>query len=321
MTTGLRRPQLQELTLAFAYLPLPAYTVLAISGHDRASFLHSFCTNDIQRLIAGMGCEAFVTDAKGHTIGFVSVLIDETKLWIWTVPDQADTLIAHWDRYCIREDVQFFDQTSNTRSVAIWGASVAEIASASGITHPWNHVGTDWSGVPVHIVRLPFHDPTACLALFPTSQQSDVSRYLCEWGAECVSREAYDLLRIENRFPEFGRDLTGENLPQEVHRNVEAIHFQKGCYLGQETVARIDALGHVNRLLLPLKLSDECKPGQSLAIEKDGAHRTVGTITSCAWSPRTHRFLALGYVRREWTSVGTQLQCGHAWAEVLASVT
>ena len=104
----------------------------------------------------------------------------------------------------------------------------------------------------------------------------------------------FDALRIIAGTPVFGRDITTDNLPQEVGRDAKAINFVKGCYLGQETVARIDALGHVNKILRGLRFeSSECvSPGTALG--KDG--KSVGTVTSTAVDPGTGLAVGLGYV-------------------------
>lgn len=122
-----------------------------------------------------------------------------------------------------------------------------------------------------------------------------------------VTPEAFEVLRIEGGFPLFGRDLTAENLPQEVARDAKAINFVKGCYLGQETVARIDALGHVNKLLRGLQLPGAVDPpAPGSVIEGDG--KSVGTITSAAYSPGWGCVVALGYLRRSHAAAGTTVR-------------
>ena len=125
-------------------------------------------------------------------------------------------------------------------------------------------------------------------------------------GAIPCSAEALEIVRVEARSPLYGRDITDENLPQEVGRDDQAISFTKGCYLGQETVARINAIGHVNRFLVGVKADSARvpKPGEELA----AAGRTVGRITSAVWSPRYGVPLALAYVRRGHHRLGGSLE-------------
>jgi folate-binding protein YgfZ len=122
-----------------------------------------------------------------------------------------------------------------------------------------------------------------------------------------IDDAAFEVLRIEAGTPVAGRDVTPENLPQEVARDTRAINFVKGCYLGQETVARIDAMGHVNRLLRGLLLDTRTPPPPGSAIlQADG--RPVGAVTSAAFSPGRGQVVALGYVRASHVRAGTAVR-------------
>ncbi len=119
-----------------------------------------------------------------------------------------------------------------------------------------------------------------------------------------VDAETFDALRIEAGTPEFGRDVNIDNLPQEIGRDARAINFVKGCYLGQETVARIDALGHVNKILRGLRIEGDSAPVSGSRLEADG--KTVGTITSAAYSPGWRQPIALAIVRMTNAAAGTR---------------
>jgi hypothetical protein len=125
-----------------------------------------------------------------------------------------------------------------------------------------------------------------------------VRKALVSAGAVPCGDKAVEIARIEAGTPFYGRDITDKSFPQEVGRDARAISFTKGCYLGQETVARIDALGHVNRLLVGLRFegSEAPTPGTELRV----GDKTAGTVTSSVYSPRLEAPLALGYVRREY---------------------
>ena len=116
--------------------------------------------------------------------------------------------------------------------------------------------------------------------------------------------------------PLFGQDVTSDNLPQEVDRGAAAISFTKGCYLGQETVARIDAMGHVNQRLLGLRLAGDTVPPAGSQIEVDG--KLAARITSSCYSPRLSAALALAYVRRGHDQIGNRLASEFGEAEVTA---
>jgi folate-binding protein YgfZ len=134
-------------------------------------------------------------------------------------------------------------------------------------------------------------------------------------GAMPCGSEAVEMARLEAGTPLFGQDITDDNLPQEIGRDALAISFTKGCYLGQETVARIDALGHVNRLLAGLKFSGTSVPAPGLALRS--CDKVVGHITSAAWSPKLGAPLALALVRRAQAKLGTTLASDAGSAEVV----
>jgi hypothetical protein len=139
---------------------------------------------------------------------------------------------------------------------------------------------------------------------------------LIEAGAVACGDESFEAARVEWGFPLFARDISDKNLPQEVARDPLAISFVKGCYLGQETVARIDALGHVNKTLVGIRFDGQAIPEPLAALEADG--QSVGHVTSAVFSPRMAAPLALGYVRRGNNVAGSRLNSPVGEAEVVA---
>jgi folate-binding protein YgfZ len=132
-----------------------------------------------------------------------------------------------------------------------------------------------------------------------------------------LDSSAFEVLRIEAGVPASGRDVTPDNLPQEVARDSQAINFVKGCYLGQETVARIDALGHVNKLLRGIIITGDRVPPPGSQVEGDG--KGVGTVTSAAVSPARGCIVALGYVRNSHAKAGTSVRVRLAGGDPVAA--
>jgi folate-binding protein YgfZ len=145
------------------------------------------------------------------------------------------------------------------------------------------------------------------------------SELITEFAADCDERlpeagvELFEVLRVEHATPLFGRDISDDNLPQDVDRDAQAISFRKGCYLGQETVARLDALGHVNRKLCRLVFDTAELPVPGTALMQ--GEKQVGTITSAVHSP-AYGAIGLGYVRRECFAAGTLLSSEHGHVRV-----
>jgi hypothetical protein len=174
-------------------------------------------------------------------------------------------------------------------------------------------------GATLSIRRIDWAGPVAVVLSCQASEKETVYQRLLAAGGVRVSGDAggaVDALRIEAGFPEYGRDVTDANLPQEVARDRLAMSFHKGCYLGQETVARIDALGHVNRYLVGVRFDGGGIPPVGTPLSAEG--KTLGNVTSATFSPRLGVPLALAYVRRGHHGPGTRLDSPLGTAEVVA---
>jgi folate-binding protein YgfZ len=311
--------QYRALTAAVGFVDVSSRTQIEITGADRARFLHGFCTNDINRLKPGDGCEAFLTNAKGRVLGHVFVFCEEARLVLETVPGQAEKIIAHLDRYVIREDVRLQSLSGQLSELCVAGRqSELALSRSIGATAPpkiMSHATGMIDDIAVSLRRVPLAADAAFLVSCPADRLALVTEKLIAAGAEACAPEALEIVRVEAVFPFYGRDITEDNLPQEVNRNDRAISFTKGCYLGQETVARIDALGHVNRSLVSLRWDQaEIPPtGQELVV--DG--RTIGHVTSAVWSPRFSAPVSLAYLRQGHDQPGQQIDTSIGSTEVL----
>ena len=309
----------QALTAGCGFAELPR-TVIEVRGNDRTQFLQSFCTNDVKKLAHGQGCEAFVTSHQGKTLGHVFIFCESERLVIGTVASQAAALIAHFDRFVISEDVQFRDLSDQVRIFLVAGReSVAKLRSLTDVDPPAEMLSFTHPQIArcdCTLFRVPY---TGLQSHFIRSSSDDAAKVrsaLEMAGARRCDADAVEAARIESGFPYFGRDITDDNLPQEVARDQQAISFTKGCYLGQETVARIDALGHVNRLLVSLRFhADQVPSPGTLLLAGD---KEVGHVTSACYSPTLQAPLALGYVRRLHAKPGSKLESGLGPVEVIA---
>lgn len=297
----------RALTEDWGLIDLSSRTRIELSGGDRVRFLNGFCSNDVQRLAVGQGCEAFVTNVKGKTIGHVFIFCGPEHLIIETVAGQAELLLTHLDRYLIRDDVRMLDRTLD------WGQLLVAGPRAGQALDHW--LGTE-RDQPMRLADRSSRYPIelggidARLIFLPRQEVDQRIDQLRSQGAALCSQQAWEILRIEAGRPEFGKDVTDANLPQEVNRDTTAISFTKGCYLGQETVARLDALGHVNRLLVSVQWMGQTVPavGESIEVEGQSNGKPVGTVTSAIWSPRWDGPLGLAYLRVPHHRLGTKLK-------------
>jgi folate-binding protein YgfZ len=291
---------------------------LDVTGPDRAKFLHNLTTNEVKRLPEGQGCEAFVTSLQGKTLGFVSLLAAPDRILVRSDPDGFALTLPHFRKYGALDDVVLDDRTEQTFEHHLVGPRTPELLQSLGADVPpkgdYAHHASTLAGKPVLIVR---ESPTGDPGFTVVGEQEDadaVRTALFDAGQPLqlakLSPTQFDALRVEAGTPAFGRDVTEANLPQEIDRDRQAISFVKGCYLGQETVARLDALGHVNKILRALDFDSAEPPSPGSPLEADG--KTVGTVTSSALSLRSGRAIGLAIVRVSHAQPGTELVCAGA---------
>lgn len=294
-------------------------TQIEVRGSDRASFIHNLCTAHVKRLQAGQGTEAFITNVQGRTLGLVYVFCTPETLVLETVPGQAPALLPHLDRYHITEDVELLDRSDAWGELLVAGpqaaAGLAELTGAAPPAEYLAHHEATLAGAPAFVRRAAIVQGDCFLLGLPREHLPNVWQTLTEAGAKPVGNQAVEVARVEAGTPWYGVDLTDRNLPQELDRNDLAINFNKGCYLGQETVARLDALGHVNQTLCGLKFDGEQLPTPDTEIEVEG--KLAARITSAVLSPKLSGPLALAYVRRGRNTVGISFPTPQGTATVV----
>lgn len=259
--------------------------VVRLTGPEAVRFCDNFVTAALSKLDVGDATEAFLADARGWVIALVNVvrtadglLIDADRGPVES--PLATTIARHLEHYHIREKVEIVDASMEHAAVLVAGENAA--ARVEGM-----HGGA----VPC-VIRVGWLRREACLLVVPTKEREAVVASLAQAGIRQVSREWLEVARIEAGTP-MSVDIPEKTLPQELGRDERAISFTKGCYLGQETVARIDAIGHVNRRLVGLAV-EGAVPAVGSAVRWSG--ETVGTITSACLSPRLGGPLALAII-------------------------
>jgi folate-binding protein YgfZ len=298
---------------------LSGRTQIEVRGNDRASFLHGMCTNDVKKLTSGKGCEAFFTNVQGKTIGHGYLLASDDAITIDTTPDQAAVLIPALDRYIIREQVELVDRTAERSVFLVAGATarglLRQLLGSEPPAERLDHIAATLAGSSVTVRRVDFVSGDCYFVACDINDANPVQAALDAAGAPRIGDDAVDAARIEQGTPLFGRDITPTNLPQELARDALAINFNKGCYLGQETVARIDALGHVNRYLCGVKFEGDQIP--AVGTQLRAGDKQVGEVTSITFSPTLKSPLALAFVRRGHHAPGTKLESDAGPAEVV----
>ena len=280
---------------------------IGLTGDDRHAFLHNFCTADTKKLASSQTCEAMVLNTKGKILGFVNAVATEDELLLTGNDDQAPKIIEHLDKYLIREDVELKNRTGELAGifVCLTGNTSDLLANVLGSLPEQNQCFvTEIGNISARVCHLEL----AGFGIFIVVEKSNLGglkTLLTNASFEECSVSSLDIIRVENKTPWFGVDADETNLPQELQRDEKAISFVKGCYLGQETVARIDAIGQVNQLLVSVKFTADCNP--TIGMEFKDGEKVIGRVTSVANSPQ-HGPIGLAYVRRKFAATGTDLK-------------
>ena len=287
------------------------WSTVRAAGNDRTTFLHNMCTNDVKGLTAGEGCEAFFTDVKGKVVAHGFLLAGSDAIEIVMVPGTAGRLISQLDRYIIREDVALSDKSGDMAWLLAFGERAGAVleqvvgAGVGELSAAWDHRTFDVAGVAVEAVRCELPWMGGYLLGCPAESVPAIEGTLVAAGATLGSESLWNRMRVESNWPLWGVDFDESNLPQEVSRDAAAISFRKGCYLGQETVARIDALGHVNKQLVAVRIEGDAVP--DVGAELLQGEQVVGRVTSSCWSPRGAKPQAMAMVKRGANAAGTAL--------------
>lgn len=282
---------------------LPRLSVIDVTGADAATIVNNVTTNQVRALMSGQGSECFVTDVRGKTLGHVGVYRVGDSIRLVGAAGQSGRVAEHIDRYTIREDA-----TPSVRDAEFMGlvCSPDVTASLSGGLEDGvllQRVQLTVAGESIDLYSCRWLGDHTGVILLDAQQADAVIRELTGRTGTIVGDEAaFHRRRIAARFPWFGIDLDESNLPQEADRDAVAISFTKGCYLGQETVARLDALGQVQKKLVAWSIEGG-KPERGTVLQS--RDKTVGRLTSVAQSNEGPT-IALGMARRSHFEPGSK---------------
>ena len=286
---------------------------LRLTGNDRAVYLHRIISNDVEGLAVGEGNYATILTNRGKIIADMKVYVFEDSIDIETNAETTSILYQELDKYLIADDVTIEDFSEHAGAVGVHGPNSAElIAEVYGFDvrdlHEFHSIVDEIDGRRVVCVR--------------ANETGEVGYNLCtasesiEWlwdtiltkgrtfGAEPVGLTALNSLRIEAGIPRYGAELGDSVFPGEAELE-QAISFEKGCYIGQEIVARMKYRGHPNRLLRGFAITSDIPP-QSGDRLFDG-DKEIGWLTSAVVSPMLGKTIGMGYIRVAFTDEGSEV--------------
>jgi aminomethyltransferase len=289
-----------------AWLDLSARGRIYASGDDRARLLHAMTTNHVQQLTPGTGCYAFFLNAQGHIQADVNLLCLEDRFLLDTEPETRERVFRHLDKYIIADDVALEDVTATLACVAAEGPHAAAVLAAIGAPAlDVEYAHASWDGAIVE--RVNETGAPGFRIFMPAETKADWIARLESAGAVYATPDEARTVRLEHGKPRYGEDIFDTTLPQETQQ-MHAVHFAKGCYIGQEIVERIRSRGRVNRLLVKLEVEGEAPLAGGTKITAGAAE--AGEITSSTFSPALGKVVALAYLRAQYAGDGTVLQAG-----------
>jgi folate-binding protein YgfZ len=277
------------------------FGILKVTGSERASWLQGMVTNDVEKLTPGKGCYAAHLTAQGKMVAHMYILADDDALWLTLERTAIAGLAAAFDKLLIMEDVQLSDVSDQYEVLSVIGpksGSVIEswLGERLDLNDLYGHRTFD--GCRVVVSDLGFD-------VWVRRHQADKAlRALAQSGATAIDHGTWDVLRTEAGIPVYGVDIDETTTMPELGER--GISYEKGCYIGQEVVAKVKYIGHVNRRFVGLMIEGADLPKLKSPIRRSG--KEVGHVTTTLWSPGMQRPIALGFVSRAAYAPGTEVE-------------
>ena len=312
---------------------------IRVSGKDRTKFLQNILSQDINKLTPGTGGHATLLNTKGHMLAYMHIYSDEDSFLIDTEPGETDKIIQILNRYLFREDVKIEDVTLKYGLLTVqgphsWetirrisGTDIKELEECNHLNLTINNINckvarTSYTGEEGYNIYTPWDN---LQSIWETIRKDDKNNPpippLESDEVTPFGLAAYNSLRIEVGIPIYSVDMDEDTIPIEANLD-QAISYTKGCYVGQETIARIKFKGHVNRILtgFSIQLGTEFnsvpetsettiipQKGDRIYRIIEGIEQNIGVITSACFSPTLKGSVALGYLRIEHNKPGTEV--------------
>lgn len=306
---------------------------ILVSGSEAIQFLNGLITNDMKTLAEGSWMPAAFPNVQGRLIASVRVvrLKDEGEgknacptYLLDTEAPTDESVLKTIERFTLAGDFRVTDVTNETAELSLQGSDAANVLrSVMGeeVTElaPKGAMSIRWHEGDVTVVRASHTSEDGFDLILNSKDAASLWRALQDAGARPVGHNALEILRIEAGLPRFGIDMDESNVVTESNLD-DAVSFTKGCYVGQEIIARIKYRGHVAKKLVGLTTDPAVKLQAGTSI-KSVDDKDVGRITSATYSPRLGRTIALAYVKYDYLAPGTAVKVAGSDTEVAAQVT
>jgi folate-binding protein YgfZ len=299
------------LTKTAGLLDLSSRSRLCLLGEDRIKYLHGQVTNDINGLAENTGCYAALVNAKGKMESDLFAYRLAEEMLLDFEPGLIDAVKARLERFIIAEDVEVVDVAPHFGLLSVQGPKAAEVLVELNLPVPEENYALMKTEADIYVANQPRLGSTGFDFFVPVDLLHEWKLRLAEHAPVC-NEAAFERARILATIPRFGQDFTEANLAPEGGIESRAISYSKGCYIGQEIIARIRTYGRVNRILRGLRLEGAATKGDEVFL----GDKMVGTLSSVIANPDA----ALALIHRDATELGTSLRVDTKNGSVTAEV-
>ena len=278
------------------------FGIIKLAGSERVSWLQGMVTNDVQKLAPGTGCYAAHLTPQGKIVAQMHILADDDALWLSLERASTSKLLSAFDKLLIMEDVQVADVSNGYSILAVMGpkarATIELWAGESIVDLKSKYAHRKFEDSRIVVSDLGYE------IWVPSGKADKVLRFIAQSGATAIDHGTWDVLRTEAGLPVYGVDIDETTTMPEIGE--AGINYEKGCYIGQEVVAKVKYIGHVNRRFVGLTLAGTELPTLKSPIHKAG--REVGYVTTTLFSPGLNKPIALGFVSRAAYAPGSEVE-------------
>ena len=297
-----------------------------VSGAEAVQFLNGMLTNDVAGLEEGAWMHAAFPNPQGRLLASVRVLREGGRFLFDTEPASYASLLKLLGRFTLAGDFRVRDLTHETALLSLQGARAAEVVGAvlgeDAARTPRGRVAVvaeGWGEEPLRVIRAT-HTAEDGFDLFVGASEAErLWVALVAAGARPAGFDALEVLRVEAGLPRYGVDASDANVVLEVVDEALAVSYTKGCYAGQEIIARIHWRGHVAKRLAGVVFESDSEPPADARLRDPAEGREAGRITSNAYSPRLRRRVGLALVKYDFLKPGTELKVFSGDTEVCAA--
>ena len=306
----------QALRSAAAVIDFSSRGKVRATGDDRARLLHAMCTNDVENLAEDAGLYAFFLNDKGRILADAYLYNLGDALFLDLEPELAESVPEHLDRYIIADNVELENQTNSLAALGFEGPASSEAAERLGLSVNEARFGVR-KQADGFTARTGASGSDGFRLFMPAADKEMWLERARQAGLPLASADDVRTVRLENAGTRYGEEIGDRYLVAETQL-LHGVHFNKGCYLGQEIVERVRSRGQVHRLLTPVRIQARTAPPSGAKLMAKGAE--AGEIASAVYSPALDEVVGLAYLRREAIESGASLTVGAATAEIRSLV-